>query len=136
MARLLNLSADVRRGCLSLVEQPKWSADKKEWELPYDQIKNWPYDLLLVVSIPDSCVQSFKQHEVAGHVSDAFPVVGVPIEVAELATPAGVVAELSEVAGQDVEFPDDGIMDFRTPFVDRPFFFRCHHLPLHPSLCF
>ena len=64
-----------------------------------------------MISIPGSCIQSFKQHEVAGHVSDAFPVVWVLLEVAELVTPAGVVAELSEVAGQDVEFTDDGIMD-------------------------
>ena len=64
-----------------------------------------------MISVPGSCVQSFKQYEVAGHISDAFPVVWVPIEVAELVTPAGVVAELSEVAGQYVEFPDDGIMD-------------------------
>ena len=90
----------------------------------------------LVISIPGSCIQPFKQHEVAGHVSDAFPIVGVSIEVAEFVTPAGVVAELSEVAGQDVEFTDDGIMDFGSSAVDRSFFFRCHHLPLHPSLCF
>ncbi len=64
-----------------------------------------------VWSISGSCVQPFEQYEVSGHVSDAFPVVWVPIEVAELVTPAGVVAELSEVAGQYVEFPDDGIMD-------------------------
>ena len=104
-------------------------ADKKKWELLYDP-KNWSYDLLLVISIPGSCVQAFKQYKVAGHVSDALAVVGVPIEVAELVTPAGVVTEPSEVAGQDVEFPDDGIMDFGSPFVNRPFFFRFHHLPL------
>ena len=64
-----------------------------------------------MVLIPGSCVQAFKQYKVAGHVSDAFPVVWVLLEVAEIVTPAGVVAELSEVAGQDVEFTDDGIMD-------------------------
>lgn len=45
--------------------------DKKKWELLYDP-KNWSYDLLLVISIPGSCVQAFKQYEVAGHVSDAL----------------------------------------------------------------
>ena len=89
-----------------------------------------------VMSVPGSCVQPFEQYEEAGHIADAFLLVWVPIEVAELVTPAGVVAELSEVAGQDVEFPDDGIMDFGSPAVDRSFFFRGHHLPLHPSLCF
>ena len=64
-----------------------------------------------VWSISGSCVQPFEQYEVAGHVSDTFPVVWVPIEVAELVTPAGVVAEFFEVVGQYVEFPDDGIMD-------------------------
>ena len=106
-------------------------ADKKKWELLYDQ-KNWSYDLLLVISIPGSSVQPFEQYEVAGHISDAFPVIGIFLEVAELVTPAGVVAELSEVAGQDVEFTDDGIMDFGTPAVDRSFFFRGHHLPFRP----
>ena len=62
-------------------------------------------------SISGSSVQPFEQYEVAGHVADALAIVGVPSEVAELVTPAGVVAELSEVAGQYVEFPDDGIMD-------------------------
>ena len=62
-------------------------------------------------SIPGSCVQAFKQFEVAGHVAYALAVVGVLIEVAELVTPASAVAELSEIAGQDVEFTDDGIMD-------------------------
>lgn len=86
--------------------------------------------------IPGSCVQSFEQYEIAGHVADAFSVVWIFFEVAEFVTPAGVVAEPSEVAGQDVEFPDDGIMDFGSSAVDRSFFFRGHHLPLHPSLCF
>lgn len=81
-----------------------------------------------VRSIPGSCVQAFKQHEVAGHISDAFPVIRIFLEVAELVTPAGVVAEFSEIAGQDVEFPDDGIMDFGTPVVDCSFFVRFHHL--------
>ena len=49
-------------------------------------------------SIPGSCIQSFKQHEVAGHVADALAVVGVPIEVAELVTPAGVVAVLVAIS--------------------------------------
>ena len=52
-----------------------------------------------MISVPGSCVQPLKQHEVAGHVADAFPVVGVPVEVAEFVAPAGVVAEFSEVAG-------------------------------------
>ena len=85
-----------------------------------------------VWSISGSSVQPFEQYEVAGHVSDAFPIVGVPSEVAELVTPAGVVAEFSEVAGQDVEFTDDGIMDFGSSAVDRSFFFRGHHLPFRP----
>lgn len=62
--------------------------------------------------VPGSCIQLFGQHEVAGHISDAFPVVWVPIEVAEFVTPAGVVSEPSKVAGKDVELPDDGIVDF------------------------
>ncbi|MGO4996882.1 hypothetical protein [Oribacterium sp. Sow4_G1_1] len=49
-------------------------------------------------SIPGSCIQSFKQHEVAGLVADALAVVGVPIEVAELVTPAGVVAVLVAIS--------------------------------------
>lgn len=53
----------------------------------------------LVRSIPGSCVQAFKQLEVAGHISDAFPVIGIFLEVAELIAPAGVVAKFSEVAG-------------------------------------
>lgn len=82
-----------------------------------------------MISVPGSCVQPFKQYEVAGHVADPFSVVWVPIEVAEFVTPAGVVAEFSEVAGQDVKFPDDGIMDFGTSFVNRFFFIRFHYLP-------
>ncbi len=30
-----------------------------------------------VLSIPGSCVQSFEQHEVAGHVADALAVVAI-----------------------------------------------------------
>ena len=82
-----------------------------------------------VILISGSSVQPFEQYEVAGHVSDALAVIGVLLEVAELVTPAGIVTEFSEIAGQDVEFPDDGIMDFGSPFVNRPFFVRFHHLP-------
>ena len=82
-----------------------------------------------MISVPGSCVQPLEQYEIAGHVADAFSIVGIFFEVAEFVTPAGVVTEFSEVAGQDVEFPDDGIMDFGTSFVNRSFFIRFHHLP-------
>ena len=82
-----------------------------------------------MISVSGSCVQPLEQYEVAGHISDALAVIGVLLEVAELIAPAGVVTEPSEVTGQDVEFPDDGIMDFGSPFVNRPFFVRFHHLP-------